>query len=221
MLDASLSGWRDQHFDRPLVDGLQVSSMDIAAPKSKTLATHVTNWKFANGELRSIRTETTSTDIQSKIRYAHNLLLYARPLLDGERFEYEAWQDSTTPIPSVFIGKTVLLIEAGQVRLHWLPTYSDIQFGGIDLNNRADDPDGRQLSEPKLNSDQWNKLSLRIEAGHMILNINGIDVYRRPVPADTTTEFGWRTHPAAPSVRIRQATLTGPWPQTLPSNLWE
>ena len=114
-----------------------------------------------------------------------------------------------------------MMIEGGRVRLHWLPTAREVAGGGIAIDNRADDPRSEQLSEAKLNNDQWNKVSLRVEGNQTIMSINGSDVYRRPIPASSTTEFGWLSNPDSPSIRIRHATLKGNWPSQLPKDLWE
>ncbi len=113
------------------------------------------------------------------------------------------------------------MLEGGRVRLHWLPTVREVQAGGIAVDNLADDPQAEQLSNAKLNNDQWNKVSLRIDSQHIVLSINGSDVYRRPIPANNTTEFGWLSDPEKPSIRIRNATLSGNWPSQLPADLWE
>ena len=221
LLDSSFSGWSARRYDRLLTNVMNLQSFDQPVAEQNLSPSHLASYTFNGNELRSERSmgsiDTKEPTLQ--LRNNHNCMLYARPLLEGERFEYEVWQGNDTPAGSPVIGLTALLIEDGKIRLHWLPTASDIANCGIALENRADDAAAQQLAPARLNDDQWNQVSLRIEDKRLVLTINGTDVYRRPTT--NNTEFGWLSQPDQPSIRIRNAKLIGNWPQTLPSNLWE
>jgi hypothetical protein len=222
LLNETFSGWSARRYERMLTNVLPLYIADQPAAVGDPSPSHLASWKLENGELHSDGNfaATDANDPQVAVRVRHNCLLYGRPLLDGERFEYEVWQDKDTPAASPVIGLTALLIE-DKIRLHWLPTAREVQSCGISVDNRGDDPQAEQLHEAKLNDNQWNKVSLRIEGQRLTLAINGTDVYRRPLPTNTPQEFGWLSIPSQPSVRIRNATLSGNWPEQLPTDLWE
>lgn len=223
LLDSSFSGWSARRYDRLLTNVIQLRPIDQPPAIENPSPSQLASWKLEDGELHSEGTfaAVNTEDPQVKVRKTHNCMLYARPLLDGERFDYEVWQDNNTPLAAPVIGLTALLIEEGKIRLHWLPTAREVQQAGIAVDNRADDPQAEQLGEAKIIDSQWNKVSLRVEGNRIILNINGSDVYRRPIPENSTTEFGWLSIPDQPTIRIRHATLSGNWPDKLPTDLWE
>lgn len=224
LLDSSFSGWSARRYDRLLTNGLNLQTADQPPPVAEPTSSNLASWKMENNALRSdgsLASGNRTSDPQQVVRKSHNCMIYSRPLLDGERFEYEVWQDSSTPAAAPVIGLTALMIEGDRIRLHWMPTAREVAGGGIAVDNRADDPLSEQLGEAKLNNDQWNKVSLRVEGNQIYLSINGSDVYRRPIPVNSTTEFGWLSNPEQPSIRIRHATLKGNWPSQLPSDLWE
>ena len=224
LLDSSFSGWSARRYDRLLTNGLNLQTADQPPPVADPTSSNLASWKMENNALRSdgsLASGNRTSDPQQVVRKTHNCMIYSRPLLDGERFDYEVWQDSTTPAAAPVIGLTAMMIEDGRIRLHWLPTAREVAGGGIAVDNRADDPLSQQLSTAKLNNDQWNQISLRVEGNQIFLSINGSDVYRRPIPTGATTEFGWLSNPEQPSIRIRHATLKGNWPSELPNDLWE
>lgn len=223
LLDKSFSGWSARRYDRLLTNVIQLRPADSPPIVEPPSTSQLASWKIEDNELRSDDplARAVTSDTKTLLRITHNSMLYVRPLLDGERFEYEAWTDKDTRAALPVIGLTAMLIEDGKIRLHWLPTVREVQSSGVTANNRGDDPQAEQLSEAKLLESGWNKFSLRIEGSRMILNINGTDIYRRPIPENSTTEFGWLSTPDQPSVRIRNATLKGNWPEKLPDDLWE
>ncbi len=223
LLDNSFSGWSAKRYDRLLTNVVQLRPADQPPPVHEPSPSHLASWRLEGDELRSEGSyaSTSANDPQAMVRKSHNCMLYARPLMNGERFEYETWLDGQTPAVSPVVGLTAMLIEDGRVRLHWLPTAREVQACGIALENRADDPQGQQLSAAQLMEGQWNKVSLRIDNQQLIMNLNGTDIYSRPITNLSSTEFGWLSIPDQPSVRVRNATLTGNWPKHLPDKLWD
>lgn len=223
LLDPSFSGWSARRYDRLLTNAIQLHLADQSPVEANPSTSQLASWRLEDNELHSEGkiSVANSSDPQVIARKSHNCMLYARPLLKGEQFEYEVWTDTNTPAVAPVIGLTAMLIEDGKIRLHWLPSASDIQSSGIAVDNRGDDPQAEQLATAKLNESEWNKVVLRIDGSHMILRINGMDIYRRPIPENKRTEFGWLSDPEQPSVRIRNAKLKGDWPDKLPEPLWE
>ncbi len=73
----------------------------------------------------------------------------------------------------------------------------------------------------KLESEQWNKFSVRLESNSaLVISINGTDVYRRTLTEAESTEFGFFHVLTQGGIRIRNATLKGDWPSELPADLF-
>ncbi len=113
------------------------------------------------------------------------------------------------------------MIEEDQVKLHWLPSESDLFICSDLLTSRGQGAGAEQLSTPQVLLGSWNKVVLRMDENDLTLSLNGKDVYRRPLGSVASREFGWICNPAVSRVRIRHATLQGKWPATVPADLWE
>ncbi len=223
LLDASLSGWSANRYNRQLAGAVSLRNEQPGIAARPFASTTRPAWKFDVGELRSDGSiaQTNVVSVEQQLHKSHNSLLYARPLLEGERFEYEIFCVGSNPLTAPVVGLTAMMIEDERVRLHWLPTWQDTLFLGIRHDNRADDPQGEQLLPAKFLPGQWNKIALRIADKRIVLSLNDQDVYRRPVPANTSNEFGWLSVPDKTTDRIRNATLSGDWPMRLPDDLFE
>ncbi|MFO1062238.1 MAG: DUF1583 domain-containing protein, partial [Pirellulales bacterium] len=84
----------------------------------------------------------------------------------------------------------------------------------------VDDPQGHVLAQTEWIKNDWNKLSLQIEAGQMIFAMNGKDVYSRPLACRERTEPGICVRFDRPA-RARNMVLSGNWPAEFPKDIWE
>ncbi len=160
------------------------------------------------------------------------MIYYQRPMCDGETIDLEFYQDSkpepiegkarTLPYSiSPTIGRTAMLLDQPDVALRWIAGDGEKEWLGTDPEQRVLDPEARQLSRAQLRERDWNTLSIRWANGVATLSINGQAVYERKWDSTTAPQFGLYHNPNASQVRVRNMTLSGPWPETLPENLFE
>lgn len=160
------------------------------------------------------------------------MIYYQRPICDGETIELEFYQDSnpepvegkarTLPYTiSPTIGRTAVLLDQPDVALRWIAGDGEKVWLGTDPEQRVIDPEARQLSKAQLRERDWNTLSIRWTNGVATLSINGQAVYERKWDSTTAPQFGLVHNPNASQVRVRNMTLSGNWPETLPENLFE
>jgi Protein of unknown function (DUF1583)/Protein of unknown function (DUF1581) len=160
------------------------------------------------------------------------MIYYQRPLCDGETIDLEFYQDSkpdpiegkarTLPYSiSPTIGRTAMLLDQPDVALRWIAGDGEKEWLGTDPEQRVIDPEARQLSKAQLRERDWNTLSIRWMNGVATLTVNGQAVYERKWDSATAPQFGFYHNPSASQVRVRNITLSGNWPKTLPENLFE
>lgn len=158
------------------------------------------------------------------------LLSYGRPLLEGERIDFELFHDDKLQTASPVVGRIAYFLGGadekggtipGKVILHWIASADELARLTLPENNHADDPLGEQLAAIELQDGSWNRVAVRIENRRVVLSIGDKDVYRRPLGEEETPMFGLFADPTGAEARIRNIVLRGDWPAQLPQDLWE
>ena len=160
------------------------------------------------------------------------LIYYERPMCDGETIELEFYQDSkpdpvegrsrSLPLSiSPTIGRTAMLLDQPEVALRWIAGEGEKEWLGTDPDQRVVDPQARQIAKAQINEKAWNTLKIRWNRGSALMSINGQDVYERKWDSEAAPQFGLYHHPNQTQTRVRNVSLSGNWPEALPSNLFE
>lgn len=146
-------------------------------------------------------------------------LYYGRPLCEGETFSFEFYEEANRYSIHPTIDRIAVLLKTPKIQQHWIT--SNASLYGVSPTNHLDAPQDTLIATPKLNEKGWNKIALRRQGGKIILAVNDQDVYQQVVDAAYGGRFGFMQDPEKFQVRIRNATLTGDWPESLPEDLFE
>ena len=240
LLDDTLLGWSSnslRHVLPPTKSKLEVKENErfaISTNENETSVEQSSLWNFIEGELRVAKpkkaeaaeemghyfdeeNEGTSSDDTGK---RQSFLNYARPLCEGEKFEFEFFHSPTSNNASPAVGRNAYMLRDGKVVLHWITSPGNVTRTGISVTNQAEDPNAQILAPVKLEVDEWNRGAIRLDKGFVTLSINGVDVYRRETESKDPQQFGFFCDPSTDSVRIRKVVLSGDWPTEVPADLW-
>jgi hypothetical protein len=179
-------------------------------PKAAT-AVAEPDWQIADGVVSAAQREAQAG------RTPQSVLKYQRPLLDGEavsyEFEYRPGECEVHPA----LGRLALLIESGGVRVHWM-TDGNRDWSGLAEDNATLEPLNRRGGRSiPLKAGAWNTVSLARADGKLKLTLNGTLIYERAIDFGGDLQFGLYRDRTKHSVKVRQVTLTGDWPETIPA----
>ena len=114
-----------------------------------------------------------------------------------------------------------MLLDQPEVALRWIAGEGEKEWLGTDPDQRVVDPQARQIAKAQINEKAWNTLKIRWNRGSALMSINGQDVYERKWDSEAAPQFGLYHHPNQTQTRVRNVSLSGNWPEALPSNLFE
>ncbi|TWU01662.1 DUF1583 domain-containing protein [Neorhodopirellula pilleata] len=144
------------------------------------------------------------------------LLQYQRPLLKGESITYEFLHDDESSIVHLAVGRLAFLLESGGVRLRWITTGS-AEWTGLEIDNAALEPLYRKGPRPlPIKQGDWNQIRVEHAGDNLLVSVNDVLVYQRPVESQTDTTFGLYRTSRSSEVRVRNAVMTGDWPESIP-----
>ncbi len=156
-------------------------------------------WTVDNGELQSGVGYTGGPGNQS-------LIQYVRPLLPGEKVEYEFYYQPGTFEVHPSLGRTAFLIRPAGLERHWL-TEPHTSWKTPADNHFAVDGAGPL----KLLAGQWNTGTLEARSDRLIISINGQVAAELPWRYDVTSNtFGLFHVKGQTQVRVRNVVISGP-----------
>lgn len=147
-------------------------------------------------------------------------LYYVRPLCDGERVDFEFYQEDGKFSVHPTIDRIAIWFDEPEIRQHWITSDNGNWFG-VNSTNRIKASEKYALASAELRESEWNVGSLRREQDEIVLSVNGKDIYRQPVDPILGGRFGFFHDPTSFQVRLRNVVLTGDWPEQLPEDLFE
>ncbi len=217
--DERLMGWSSRFYQGSVANA---SSARPTAASSK-LGELPADWSLKDGILdgqrRPLPAASNADAATGAVRpTSESVLFYQRPLWDGEQVRYEFFYESSQLMVHPALDRLAFLICPDAVRLHWL-TEGAADWTGLSSTNAADDPAG-QLAAGKipLKDRDWNTLVLSIQDAKLLLTLNDKPIYQRAIPPDANRRFGFFHDRETEAVRVRNAVLTGDWPETLPND---
>jgi hypothetical protein len=222
LLSPSLAGWSGR-FKGQRLPALAVLPEQQTEIDEADEATITDDWRFAAGGLESVdRTKDGKANNRRPARAKREALIrYLRPLADGERISLEFFHKPGTLSLAPAVGRIAMLLDEEKVALHWITVDPAGIITGVDDSNSAVDEQAEQLQAVVLKANDWNQLTLRLDGDVVTLAINERDTYRRTWEPEAGREFGLFRDPARFHVRVRNASLSGPWPEKLPADLFE
>ncbi len=167
-------------------------------------------WSVAEGVIKSQMMQAAS---EETVMQSH--LAYVRPLQNGETLSYEFFYEEGKSEVHPTLGRMAFLIEAGGVRIHWL-TDAGNEWTGLAADNAIIEPLNRRGPRAlPLKVGDWNQLTLKLVEGKASLGLNGEQIYERAIEDLSSHHFGLYHDRARSSVQIRNAVLSGEWPEKL------
>lgn len=144
------------------------------------------------------------------------LLQYQRPLLDEESISYEFQLGDQNSVPHPAIGRLAFLLESSGVRVRWITT-GDSDWTGLSADNAALEPLNRRGPRPlPLKEGESNRVEIQRRGDNVLLTLNGELIYQRPMEPGPAESFGLYRADRTEQVSVRDVTLTGNWPESIP-----
>ena len=145
-------------------------------------------------------------------------LYYFRPLRDGETLRYDFFYESGVSEVHPALDRLAFLLRPEGVRMHWV---NDASGGFNDWNGLADD---NMIDEPQFRSGtgklpfkarDWNSVRLSLVDNVAVLELNGVEICRRPLEPTNSRQFGLYHRSGETAVQVRSVVLSGNWPERL------
>ncbi len=179
------------------------------APKSDRLGGLA--WTVQKGELVSGKSAIKG----AKARKGQSVIRYERPLGEGETLSYEFFYEAGKSAVYPSVGRVAYILRPEGVGRHWM----------VEVSNQWKLPKDFEVpvSEQKLPLKEaaWNRVSLSLKEGRLRIVLNEESIYDEPfdMPPQGAI-FGVFHYTDQTKARVRNITLTGLWPETLPENLF-
>ena len=150
-------------------------------------------------------------------------LFYHRPLRNGESIRYEFLYEPNGTEVHPALDRLTFLLDTQGVRLRWMTDTEGVDpWSGLPADNVIDEPERRRGPRPlPLKAGQWNSVRLSLGNSEIALELNDVEIYRRPIEPDNDRLFGFYHNAAATTARVRAIVVSGDWPETLPVDTLE
>ncbi|MBX9581424.1 MAG: DUF1583 domain-containing protein, partial [Gemmataceae bacterium] len=150
--------------------------------------------------------------------YPEAAAFYHRPLLEDGAVEYEWYHDPGKADAHPALDRLVFLLDPDGVKLHRLTDGAQDRAGASPTNEAVEQEHRRGPSKLPLKPKAWNKCRLEVKGDVVVVSVNGVAVYERPIPPANLRTFGVFHYTDRGEARVRSMTLTGDWPTALPPN---
>ncbi len=148
---------------------------------------------------------------------SQSVLMYFRPLHDGDSLSYEFLYEPEQVAVHPALGRLAFVLEPEGVKLHWLTTGPN-DLSGIAADNRADEPANRRGPKPlPLKTGAWNTVKLSLDGAMLTIDLNGQTVYQRPLERELSRQFSLFHFKDQTAAQARNIVLKGAWPESLSS----
>ena len=210
----SLLGWISDYYveSRPLRDPTRVVVNPNGEPVAKTVEY---DWSAKDGEIHGRYVPSSGLGNPG---VQQSRIYYDRPLLDGERIQYEFWYEPGMGGVDVApaMDRLAFLFSDQGVQLHWMTEGSlpEDAYAGLTPGNVLVDA-AMQRGRVKLNPGDWNAVEVAVKQDMLSITLNGTVVAQRLLESDNRRQFGFYHDKNATSVRVRNVTLKGDWPETV------
>ena len=163
--------------------------------------------------------------------FFNSLLHYHRPLSEDGSVEYDFFYQPENVHTHPALGRLAFLLNSDGVRLHCiadspfdqtdLPPDNALEAAGqvFNLSEKQKEWDSNLSPNAKLplRSGDWNHVKLSVAGDMVVLELNGRQIYDGALAATNTRTFGLFHFAEQTEVRVRNVTMKGDWPRSLPS----
>ncbi len=215
--ETSMEGWTTSGFQdrrsspRLMAEKVTDPNSSIAYEQRGTPA--VFDWSVKDSLLTAVPVPEAAADLQSR-------LIYSRPLLAEETFRYEFFYEPGRIVAQPAIGRLAFLLADDGVKTHWMSAVNwDDVYHGISLDNAVTESEF-QKGEGKLDlkASDWNTVVMH-RSGHVLeILVNDKIALTYPISDDLDLRPGFFRYKQQ-ECRIRNVTLSGPWPEQFSEDL--
>ncbi|MBC7964348.1 MAG: DUF1583 domain-containing protein, partial [Fuerstia sp.] len=148
--------------------------------------------------------------------FCESLLAYQRPLDSVGSIDYEFFYEPGRSEIHPALDRMVFCLQPDGVRIHWL---TDGPFDRTDLGpeNMSEVLPGLNAPSPlPLRSGAWNQLKIAVNEQHATLHLNGQPICDADLDASNDRVFGLFHFADQTEARVRNVSMRGNWPLTLP-----
>lgn len=212
----SLIGWLSDGqgtTPKPRILSQKVTDPDSSLSYYQREARQPASWNVQDGVL-----EAKGVTLPGAIRMRTiSALTYGRHLLEGETISWEAWLDQDKFGASPALGPLALMMTKHGVKpvLRTYSSYDSNVLGlepGLPVSETSEaSGSGSDSSTNPIKNAEWNRITLSRNNGRIIATLNDVVIHDAEVPKLTSFQPGICRF-VDQSVRIRNITLTGPWP---------
>jgi Tol biopolymer transport system component len=147
--------------------------------------------------------------------HCESLLRYFRPLLNGDRVEYEFLYDPGQVSAHPALDRLAFLISDNGVTEHWITDgcfdRTQLHPGNMEFLSDYQRHEGTIPLKPS----QWNHVELQLVDQTIELSLNDQLIYRRPLDTESDRTFGLFHFADREELRAQRLTLRGNWPKQL------
>lgn len=202
---SNLRGWRSHYFGetQPPFPGVTPPTDDKKAPSPI--------WTINDGVLQAVKTPA---------RLQQSVISFQRPLLEGEKIDYEFFYQPGELEVHPTLGRIAFLLEPDGVRVHWIID-SWREWTGLAIDNAIVEPLNRRGPRNiPLKKDDWNQVTLRRVDGVAVVSLNGHVIYERRDDSglQVAPSFGLFRDGTRSGAKVRNIVMSGDWPETLPED---
>ncbi len=170
------------------------------------------DWQIQSGELIAAKQKETENAAKP------GLLRYQRPLMEGEAISYDFLYQGESSIVHPAVGRLAFLLESTGVRVRWI-TSGASEWTGLETDNAALEPLNRRGPRPlPIHDGEWNSVRVELTDAKVQIQLNNELVYERPIDPGSLRQFGLYRANRMAEIRVRNATMTGDWPETIPED---
>lgn len=170
------------------------------------------SWKFDNDTLEARKLDKSVTTPN------WNCFHYQRPLEHGDLWKYEFWWEPGKSVVMPAIGRAAIHLDGANLEREWLVDKLDGHWMGVEAEKRHAIPNSKQL---QLIANAWNQIEIRRDGKDVSIVVNGQQVGLFEIEPHQQSYPGLYVPEGIREFSVRNMTLEGAWPKSLPPNLWE
>jgi Tol biopolymer transport system component len=146
-----------------------------------------------------------------------SLLSYQRPLDRKGTVTYDFYYQPGSVITHPALDRLAFLLNPDGVRIHWVTDHL-YDPGHVAPDNESIEPSSRRgPAMLPLEIDAWNTMQVAVNGPLVSLTLNNVLIYERALEPANHRTFGLFHYVDASQIRVRNVTMTGDWPTSLPS----
>ena len=150
--------------------------------------------------------------------FKQSLLCYHRPLLEDGVVDYEFYYVPGEVMGHPALDRLVFLLDPDGVRLHWITDREHDRFRSDPTNSHADEAARRGPKQLPLVPDNWNRLRLILDGDTVQLVLNDVLIFEYVLHLTNQRMLGLFHYADHTELRVRNVSLRGEWPRTVPES---